>query len=76
MKLVKTNRPAMMDVFNPHFMNRFFNEVWNNEEEILPQMTSFKPGSEIVKTENGFQVKVALPGVKKEDVKLSWMAMC
>jgi HSP20 family protein len=33
-------------------------------------MNDFKPGSEIVKTENGFEVKVSLPGVKKEDVKI------
>jgi HSP20 family protein len=71
MKLVKTNRPAMMDVFNPHFVNRFFSDVWGNmDEEGLPQMNDFKPGSEIVKTENGFEVKVSLPGVKKEDVKI------
>lgn len=70
MKLVKTNRPAMMDVFNPQFMNRFLNNVWNNDEEFLPEMTNFNPGAEIVKTENGFQVKVSLPGVKKEDVKI------
>lgn len=71
MKLVKSNRPGMMDVFNPHFVNRFFNDVWSNmDEESLPAMTDFKPGSEIVKTENGFEVKVSLPGVKKEDVKI------
>lgn len=69
MKLVKNNRQGL-DVFNPQFMNRFFNDFWGNEEEFLPEMVNFKPGSEIVKTDKGFQVKVSLPGVKKDDVKI------
>jgi HSP20 family protein len=63
-------RPAMMDVFNPQFVNRFFTDFLNNEEETLPQQADFKPGSEIVKTEAGFEVKVSLPGVKEDDVKI------
>ncbi|MBS3915525.1 MAG: Hsp20/alpha crystallin family protein [Bacteroidetes bacterium] len=71
MKLVRTNRPNALDVFNPNVVNRFFSDVWNNfEEEFTPAMSNFKPGSEIVKNENGFEVKVSLPGVKKEDVKI------
>lgn len=71
MKPAKMNRTGMMDVFNPTFVNRFFTDfINNNGEEPMPQLTDFKPGSEIVKTENGFQVKVSLPGVKKEDVKI------
>jgi HSP20 family protein len=71
MKYTKTNRPAMIDVFNPNFMNRMFNDVWRNmDDEFVPQMAEFKPGSEILKTENGYQVRVSLPGVKKEDMKI------
>lgn len=71
MKLAKSNRPGMMDVFNPTFVNRFFNDVWGNmDDELMPQMSEFKPGSEIVKTDKGFQVRVSLPGVKKEDIKV------
>lgn len=73
MKLVKSNRPAMMDVYNPTFVNRFFNDFWNqdmNGTELMAEAESFRPGSEIVKTDTGFQVKVSLPGVKKEDVKI------
>lgn len=70
MKPVRTNRAAMMDVFNPQFMNRFFSDIWGGEEENMPPLADFKPGSEIVKTDNGFEVKVSLPGVKDEDVKI------
>lgn len=70
MKPVRTNRPAMMDVFSPTFVNRFFGDLMGNEEEFLPQMAEFKPSSEVVKTEKGFQVNVSLPGVKKDDMKI------
>jgi HSP20 family protein len=33
-------------------------------------MAEFKPGAEIVKTDTGFSVNVALPGVKREDIKI------
>ena len=54
----------MMDVFNPHFVNRFIENGWGNLDEETMPMNDFRPGSEIVKTEKGFEVKVSLPGVK------------
>lgn len=61
----------MLDVLGPNFMNRMFNDVWRNmDEEFVPQMAEFKPGSEILKTDTGYQVRVSLPGVKKEDMKV------
>ncbi|MBL7812391.1 MAG: Hsp20/alpha crystallin family protein [Bacteroidetes bacterium] len=67
---MKSHRPAMMDVFNPQFVNRFFNEMLNQEDETMAPAYDFKPGSEIVKTELGYEIKVSLPGVKQEDVKI------
>lgn len=60
----------MMDVFSPGFVNRVFSDLWNNDEAFMPEMAEFKPSSEIVKTENGYRVKVSLPGVKKDDMKI------
>ncbi len=70
MKFVGTNRPFLIDVFNPQYVNRFFGEMLNNEDENMPPLADFKPRSEIVKTEHGFEVKVSIPGVKEEDVKI------
>ena len=70
MKLVKNNKPGMMDVFNPHFVNRFLTDFWSQDEEMHSQIVNFKPASEIIKTETGFIVNVSVPGVKKEDVKI------
>ena len=61
----------MMDVLNPNYMNTIFNNAWRNlDEEMIPQSNEFKPGSEILKTDQGYQVRVSLPGVKKEDMKI------
>jgi HSP20 family protein len=71
MKNFKNHRPLMLDVLGPNFMNRMFTDVWRNmDEELVPQMAEFKPGSEILKTDNGYQVRISLPGVKKEDMKI------
>lgn len=70
MKPVRTSRPAMMDVFSPGFVNRVFSDFWGNDDEFMPQLSEFKPSSEIIKTDSGYQVRVSLPGVKKDDMKI------
>ena len=71
MKPARMMKPGMMDVFNPRFVNRFFNDFMaGQDDEFFPQMAEFKPGAEIVKTDTGFSVSVALPGVKREDIKI------
>lgn len=60
----------MMDVFGSGMMNRFLTDFMGSDEEFLPQMSEFKPSSEILKTEKGYEVHVSLPGVKKEDMKI------
>lgn len=72
MKLVKNHRPAMMDVFNPAFVNRFFNEVMaGNDAAPFQEEADFRPGAEIRKTETAYEVLLALPGISREEVTIS-----
>lgn len=71
MKLVRTHKPALMDMFNPGFVNRFFNEAFSTEmEEMKSEPVHFRPGADILKTENGYELKLALPGISREEVKI------
>ena len=70
MKLIQSNRPVMMDVFHPHFVNCLFDGMFDSDMLKSPTKGSFKPAAEMVKTGNGIQITLALPGLKKEDVKI------
>lgn len=59
----------MMDVFSPNVLNRLFTDVWNNGDENFSE-TDFRPSSEVIKTEKGYQLRVTLPGVKKDDIAI------
>lgn len=64
MSLIKFNRaPSIFDPFDSIF-NDFF------EGEMLPRRTSRSanvPSANIKETETGFEVELAVPGMKKED---------
>ncbi|WP_205503603.1 Hsp20/alpha crystallin family protein [Rufibacter psychrotolerans] len=49
-------------------LDRFFNESVNNRE----RMTRFSPQVDTCETEQGYEIEVALPGLKKEDIHLDF----
>lgn len=67
MKPGKLSRNPFMDLLTPEFMGRFFPET---AEEVSTEHIAFRPASEIVKKDNAYRLSLALPGVKKEDVKI------
>ncbi len=64
MALIKYSRPNV-DLQSKNFsdiLDEFFNESLNYRKD------SFMPSVDISETENEFEVSVALPGMKKEDI--------
>ena len=50
-------------------MNRFFTDFF--EDSVAEDLTAFKPAVDLVDNKDSLQVKVELPGVKKDDVEIS-----
>ncbi|WP_240773229.1 Hsp20/alpha crystallin family protein [Pontibacter sp. SGAir0037] len=48
-------------------LDRFFNESLNTRS-----VTGFTPHVDAYETDNGFEIEVALPGVKKEDINIDF----
>lgn len=65
--LIKNNRhfPASSSFFDDFFGNEFF-----NFPAVERKVESTIPAVNVKETENAFVVEVAIPGVKKEDVKV------
>lgn len=66
MALVNYARPST-DLNNKRFsdiLDEFFNDSLNTRK------TTFKPSVDISETDNSFEVSVALPGLKKEDIQV------
>lgn len=55
------------DLFFGNVFDSFFNDtaLQTNGHESM-----FKPGANILETEKAFEISMALPGIKKEDVKI------
>ena len=70
MKMIQSNRPLMMDVFHPQFVNRFFEGAFDPEISTVSAKGAFRPAVEVLQTENAIHLALALPGMKKEDVKI------
>ncbi|PWK28617.1 HSP20 family protein [Arcicella aurantiaca] len=71
MKLVRFNQPTA------NFLNADFNKLFNQLDTMFPSKSfnnvSYNniPAVNVKESENGFQIEVAAPGLKKEDFKLS-----
>lgn len=71
MKLVRFNQPTS------NFFNSDFNQLFNQLDTMFPSKSfnnvSYNniPAVNVKESENGFQIEVAAPGLKKEDFKLS-----
>jgi HSP20 family protein len=65
MKLVKwNNEPAF-----PEFFNRIFNDDFDNY--FGKRSCGYIPAANVIEQENAFEVEFAVPGMKKEDFKIS-----
>jgi len=58
------------DLFFP-FAGNMFDSLFNETAaQINGSESAFKPGANILETEKAFEIQLALPGMKKEDVKI------
>ena len=53
-------------ISNYDLMNGFINEIFSNEQNATLMRT------DVVKEENGFKLEIEIPGVKKEDINISY----
>ncbi|MBB6611326.1 Hsp20/alpha crystallin family protein [Pontibacter sp. Tf4] len=60
---METNMPQTFS----SMLDRFFNESVNARG-----MSSFTPHVDACETENGYEIEVALPGIKKEDISIDF----
>src|SRR5882762_5038099 len=57
-----------------HAVNPFFSDVFDsilNDSFLSDKLTSRAPAVNIAETENEFHIELAVPGLKKEDFKIS-----
>lgn len=53
-------------ISNYDLMNGFINEIFSNEQNATLMRT------DVIKEENGFKLEIEVPGVKKEDINISY----
>lgn len=72
MKLAKFNSGVpVIDVFNSRVFDRFFNDSFNQLNDYNQGSTPvFNPAAEVEETEKAFLVRLSIPGVSKEDIKV------
>ena len=73
MTYLTTRRPMMRNLFNLHNqMDQVFSTLFaSHEGETDMDETSWMPTADISETENGFEIRVELPGVSENDVNVS-----
>ena len=61
---------ASKDLFFP-FAGSMFNSLFNESADLAAEtVPTFKPGANILETDKAFEIQLALPGLKKEEVKI------
>lgn len=69
MTIIKSNPSKLNnEMFFPQSFNSLFNSLIN---ENFVKNTDFIPSADVQETEKSFLIQLAVPGVKKEDLKLS-----
>ncbi|HKJ34903.1 MAG TPA: Hsp20/alpha crystallin family protein [Balneolales bacterium] len=75
MKVVRFTPTSPIDIFdNPDFPNRFsdvLDNFFNEAVSYKNDKKSFSPKLNISENETGYQIEVAVPGIKKEDINIS-----
>jgi HSP20 family protein len=71
MVLIKSNPDSILNErFFPQRFHNMFNSLLDDSKLSIDNM-SFMPASDIIETKDAYEIKISLPGIKKEDVKIS-----
>ncbi len=74
MVLLKSKPSFMNESIIPQSFNSFLNEFLHENksfQESATETNHFSPKADIVEKTNSFEIHLAIPGIKKEDVKIS-----
>jgi HSP20 family protein len=71
MVLIKSNPDSILNErFFPQRFQNMFNSLME-DSKLSNEHMSFMPASDIIETKDAYEIKISLPGIKKEDVKIS-----
>ncbi len=72
MKLSKFNSGLpVLDVFNSRAFDRFFNDSFNQLNDYNQgSVATFSPAAEVEETEKSYLVRLSIPGVNKDEIKV------
>lgn len=72
MNMIKSNNdPFQSDFYFPQGFNTLFQNFFD-EKGLKGVMPGFKPNSDIIEKEKHYEIHLSIPGVKKEDVKITY----
>lgn len=74
MVLLKSKPSLMNESIIPQSFNSFLNEFLHDSksfQESFGESVQFSPKADIIEKANNFEIHLALPGLKKEDVKIN-----
>lgn len=72
MSIIKSNiDPFQSDLYLPLGLNQLFQNFFD-EKGIKGIIPEFKPNSDIIEKEKHYEIHLSIPGVKKEDVKITF----
>lgn len=61
-------------IFNDRFVPQSFNQMMQSffeDSKVQPNAVDFLPKADVVEKEKHYEIHMALPGLKKEDIKIS-----
>lgn len=71
MVLIKSKPEALLnDRYFPKSFNSIFNSFFD-DSIVRTDLMNFMPQADIIEKEKQFEIRMSLPGIKKEDVKIS-----
>jgi HSP20 family protein len=72
MSIIKSNNdPFHSELYFPQGFNTFFQNFFD-EKGMKGMISGFKPNSDIIEKEKHYEIHLSIPGVKKEDVKITF----
>ncbi len=72
MSIIKSNNdPFQSDLYFPQGLNQLFQNFFD-EKGIKGIISGFKPNSDIIEKEKHYEIHLSIPGVKKDDVKITF----
>jgi HSP20 family protein len=72
MSIIKSNNdPFQSNLYFPQGFNQLFQNFFD-EQGLKAIIPGFKPNSDIIEKEKYYEIHLSIPGVKKEDVKITF----